>query len=462
MAVEFKLPELGENIEEAEVAELLVQEGDEISAEQSVMELETEKAVVELPCPHAGRISKVHVSAGDTIKVGDVVLTVEEDGEAPSEEEAEGKEEAVEPKEDETAKEDEAEADKAEKKPEKEETEEAEAEKPAKKEETEEKAPAAREKKEQPSAKAEETEREKPPPPAGPATRLLARKLGVDLEQVTGTGSNGRITQEDVEQFVHDRMTGERPSSDGAPAAAPKLPDFSKFGEVERQKLSKLNRTAVDQLSRSWDVIPHVTQHELTDVTDLEAARKQFLEAADDGTPKITMTAIAVKACAQMLKEFPRFNASFDAETSELVLKKYVHIGVAVDTEAGLVVPVIRDADEKTLRDVAGEMIDLADKARERKLSMEQMQGASFTITNLGGIGGTSFTPIVSWPEVAILGMSRYQKQPALTNGQWQERLMLPLSLSYDHRVINGADAARFIVRLAKILQSAFALLADS
>ena len=449
MSVEFKLPELGENITEAEVAELLVSEGDQIEAEQNVMELETEKAVVELPCPHAGKVAKVHVAEGATIKVGDVILTIDEGDEA--DDEAKDEQDS-----DETTDEQAAEGSREQSKEDDTEPEEKSEQTPKKKKEDDDTEKAAK-----PQAAAKPIDDDKPPPPAGPATRLLAKKLGVDLRLVTGSGPNGRIVPEDVEEFVHDRMT-QAASGTGGGFASPKLPDFSKFGGVEREKLSKLNRTASDQLTRSWQTIPHVTQHEVADVTDLEAARRQFLSAASKGTPKITMTAIAVKAVAQLLKEFPRFNSSLDANAGELVLKKYVNIGIAVDTEAGLVVPVIRDADEKTLRDVAGEMIELAEKARERKLSMDDMQGATFTITNLGGIGGTQFTPIVNWPEVAILGMSRYQKQPALIDGQLRERLMLPLSLSYDHRVINGADAARFIVRLANILQSAFALLADS
>lgn len=459
MSVEFKLPELGENITEAEVAELLVSEGDQIEAEQNVVELETEKAVVELPCPHAGTVAKVHVTEGATIKVGDVVLTIDEGDEGDAESKPEEDDETKDESQDDQAADDSEEQEKDEDEEPEKKSKDEEKEKPEKKKDD-----AAAKEDEKKAAKPQADQDDgTPPPAAGPATRLLAKKLGVDLRNVTGSGPNGRIVQEDVEEYVHDEMT-RKSSSDGGggSTSTPKLPDFSKFGEVEREKLSKLNRTASDQLSRSWRVIPHVTQHEVADVTDLEAARKQFLSAAAKDTPKITMTAIAVKAVAQLLKEFPRFNSSLDADAGELVLKKYVNIGIAVDTEAGLVVPVIRDADEKTLRDVAGEMIELAEKARERKLSMDDMQGATFTITNLGGIGGTQFTPIVNWPEVAILGMSRYQKQPALVEGQLRERLMLPLSMSYDHRVINGADAARLIVRLANILQSAFALLADS
>jgi pyruvate dehydrogenase E2 component (dihydrolipoyllysine-residue acetyltransferase) len=457
MSIEFKLPELGENIEEAEVAEILVKEGDEISAEQSVMELETEKAVVELPCPHAGRITKIHVSDGDEIKVGTLLLTIDEadvsgDGEAKeAKAPAGGGEEAKQQRM--TAKTA------------------APPEEPAKTEERKEPAKAPPAKREKPptvpavaqtAESPNEEEVETPPPPAGPATRHMARKLGVDLYQVRGTGSGGRITQEDVEAYVHDRLAAASQGFSEIPGKSAALPDFTKFGPVERQRESKLYRTAAEQLSTSWQTIPHVTQHDLADVTEMEAARKRFLETAGKTGPKITFTAIAVKACASLMLEMPRFNSSLDAAAGELVLKQYCHIGVAVDTEHGLVVPVIRDADRKTIHDIAGELTDLAGKARERKLGPEQMQGGNFTITNLGGIGGTAFTPIINFPEVAILGMSRTRTELRMIDGELQERLLLPLSLSYDHRVINGADAARFIVRLSSLLSQPFGLLANS
>jgi len=461
MAVEFKLPELGENIEEAEVAELLVSEGDTVEAEQPVMELETEKAVVELPCPHAGVVSKIHVSEGDTIQVGSVVLTIEEESAAPAEDEQT------------TADKSAQEQEKTAAEPQEQSEEQPKQRKAAPAADTQREAPQrdkGNERKRTPTAaesrhaappadttEVAEWEQTEPPPPAGPATRFLARKLGVDLHQVQGTGSGGRITQEDVEAYVRDLT--QRNGAGGV--APPPLPDFEQYGPVERERLSKLNRTAVDQLSTSWGVIPHVTQHDLADVTELEAARKRYMQTLGADGPKITVTAVAVKACARLLHVFPRFNSSLDAGQGQLVLKKYYHIGVAVDTEHGLVVPVIRDADRKTLADIADELIDLAEKARNRKLDLSDMQAATFTITNLGGIGGTAFTPIVNYPEVAILGISRTQPQLVMTEGELQQRQMLPLSLSYDHRVINGADAARFVVHLKTALQDPFALLAQ-
>jgi len=446
MSIEFRLPELGENITEAEVAEVLVKEGDQIEVDQAAMELETEKAVVELPCPHAGIVTKVHVAEGDTIKVGAIILTIDDSATAPAKTVS-----AEETSDDSTA------------------TAVAQAETPA----VEPKRPAATAAvnsapsttSQQPAEPAREMapkldeQDDGPPPPAGPATRQMARRLGVDLRLVSGTGRSGRITQEDVEAHVRDRLS--TTDSGGGIRTAPALPDFTQFGPVERRRLSKLNRTAADQLSTSWQVIPHVTQHELANITELETVRKRFMQTVGKGGPKVTVTAIVLKTCAQLLSEMPHVNSSLDAEAGELVLKQYYHIGVAVDTEHGLVVPVIRDADEKSILDIAEELTELAELARDRKLKLEQMQGATFTITNLGGIGGTSFTPIVNYPEVAILGLSRASRQPVLVDGELQERLMMPLSLSYDHRVINGADAARFVVRLSALLAQPFGLLAN-
>ena len=239
----------------------------------------------------------------------------------------------------------------------------------------------------------------------------------------------------------------------------PPLPDFSKYGEVERVPFSKLQKTSANNLSLAWQIIPHVTQHDLSDITETEALRKRFVENAAKGSPKVTMTVLAMKAVVACLKEFPNFNSSFDSSKGEIVQKKYFNIGIAVDTPNGLVVPVVKHVDQKSILELAAELTELATKARDRKLQLADMQGGTFTITNLGGIGGTSFTPIVNYPEVAILGMSRSQKQLQLADGHVVERLMLPLSLSYDHRVVNGADAARFTVKLCNMLSSAFSML---
>lgn len=456
MAIEFKLPEVSEGVESADIAEILVSEGDQIQADQIVMEVETEKAVVELPCPHAGTISKIHVSEGDSVDVGGVLLSIEvsEDAETkPAESNdqppSSGSPEKSAP---------------PEKSP------------PSSSKEPQESPPpdTARGIEEHgqsdPAVATEATtalawreEHEGPPAPAAPSTRRLARELNVDLNRIDGSGAGGRITQDDVKAHVRSRNSVVPKTSDvSAPMAEmPSLPNFEQYGPIERRPLNKIARTSANQLSMSWRTIPHVTQHDLADVTEIEAARKAYLQGVGKNGPKITMTAILIKACIAPLKMFPHFNASFDAGTNELILKQYYHIGVAVDTENGLVVPVIRDCDQKSILDIADELTEIAQKARDRKLGMADMQGGTFTITNLGGIGGTAFTPIINHPEVAILGMSRSIKQLELCDGQPVERSKLPLSLSYDHRVVNGADAARFIVRLSHALSDFMALLVE-
>ena len=487
MSIEFKLPAVGENVDTAEVGSLHVAEGDVISAGQTVMDIETDKAVFELPSTEAGRVTKVHVKPGATVKTGDVLLTIDETGAAEGKPKPESKD-AKSDKSDAGAKSGKAQVP----------AREAPAEKkaPAADKESPAKAPAADSKgaaaspsrgvASQPAAapKTRETQEANPssqpaqpmtatdtdgeeptPAPAGPATRRLARELGVDLHQVSGSGPGGRITSEDVHAYVRDRLAALE-SAPAAPAGAgvavPPLPDFSHFGPIERQSLNKIMRTGAANLSVAWNVIPHVTQHELADVTELEAARKRSSQSSTgkDG-PKITMTVLAMKAVVSALKAFPRFNSSYDAAKGELVLKRYFNIGIAVDTENGLMVPVIRSVDTKSVLQLAGELTEIAQKARDRKLAPADMQGGTFTITNLGGIGGTYFTPIVNYPEVAILGLSRTSQQQIIVDGEPRIRLMLPLSLSYDHRVINGADAARFIVKLAGLLSDPFQLMSE-
>jgi pyruvate dehydrogenase E2 component (dihydrolipoamide acetyltransferase) len=276
--------------------------------------------------------------------------------------------------------------------------------------------------------------------------------LGIDLAQVTASGKNGRVTEDDVKTYVKALASGAQ-----APGrtAAPSLPDFSKWGTVERQPLEGIRKKTAEQMSLAWSLIPHVTQHDLADITELEAFRKQ----QDTKTTRLTVTAFALKAAAVALQQFPQFNSSLDIAAGQLIQKRYYHIGVAVDTDRGLLVPVFRDVDKKSVHDLAQELSVVAEKARQRKVGLEDLRGGCFTITNLGGIGGTSFTPIVNWPEVAILGISRGKLQPVYRDGQLAPRLMLPLSLSYDHRVIDGADAARFTRRIAEMLENPLLML---
>jgi pyruvate dehydrogenase E2 component (dihydrolipoamide acetyltransferase) len=452
MSIEFKLPAVGENVDKADVGSLRVAVGDVIAADQIVMEIETDKAVFELPCPHAGKVTKIHVKPGETVHEGSVLLTIDETAAggggkpaaAPAAREATAAKEKSAP---------------------------ATAPAGAVKKEAPQAAPAG----ERPIAAAKTAAALPPaapseaaiedavPAPAGPATRRLARELGVDLHVVSGSGPGGRITSEDVQAYVRERLAAPSGGAAAGGFAVPPLPDFSQFGPIERQPLNKIMRTGAANLSVAWNVIPHVTQHELADVTELDAARKRYAQSASakEGGPKITMTVLAMKAVVSALKTFPRFNASFDAARGEAIIKRYYNIGIAVDTENGLLVPVIRSVDTKSVLQLAGELTEVAQKARDRKLAPADFQGGTFTITNLGGIGGTYFTPIVNYPEVAILGMSRTSQQQVIIGGKSEIRLMLPLSLSYDHRVINGADAARFIVKLAGLLSDPFQLMSE-
>jgi pyruvate dehydrogenase E2 component (dihydrolipoamide acetyltransferase) len=433
--VEFKLPSLGEGVTSADIADIAVKEGDTIANGQILMELETDKAVVELPSSVAGKITKLLVKAGETVKPGQVLLVVEGAGVAAT-----------------TAA------------PAKTPGADASGSKPAPAvTPTLVAAPAA-----VPSTLNAQPSTPSAPVPAAPATRRLARELGVDIALVKGTGPGGRITQEDVQAYVRNKLQQIAVTPQAQPSrvlsaggiAPPPLPDFSRFGVTVREPMNKIARTAAENLTVSWNVIPHVTQHDRADITDLEAARKRFGEGIGKNGPKVTMTAIVMKALATCLQAFPKFNSSLDPETNEIVLKKFYNIGCAVDTPNGLVVPVIKDCNSKSILTIAGELTELATKARDRKLSIDSMQGATCTVTNLGGLGGIAFTPIVNYPEVCILGMSRSQMELKLDEGKVVERMMLPLSLSYDHRVINGADAARFMTALCNMLADPFQLLA--
>lgn len=435
----FKCPNLGEGIKSADVSSISVKVGDTITADQNVMEVETDKAVVELPCSIAGQITQVHVQSGSTIKPGDPLLTLTTSGAAPapatSPERPAGSAAAPAP-----------------------------GVTPAKPVEA---APSAPAMVPTPAVAAlqsvADSGEKKAPAPAGPATRRLARQLGVDLYQVTGSGPGGRITSDDVQSHVRQILQGTKSVASAATAkpSAPSLPDFTQFGPVDRKAMNRIAKTSAANLSYAWQTIPHVTQNDLADVTELEAGRKRHTTNQKTGA-KITMTVLAIKAVVAALKQYPNFNSSLDSNTDEIILKQYYHIGVAVDTEYGLVVPVIRDANHKSILEIAAELDVLASKARERKLSPSDFQGGTFTITNLGGIGGTTFSPIVNWPEVAILGMSRAKQQLVVMDGEPKVRLMLPLSLSYDHRVVNGADAARFITKVSGLLADPSQLLIES
>ena len=415
------VPDLGD-IDSAEIIEVNVAVGDSLEAEQVIVVLESDKASLEIPAPSAGKVESVAVKVGDKVGTGDTLLTMAVSGGQPTaDQQGEADEQPEEPA---TT-------------PASQQAQTAQTQKPA---------PAAS------SSPAADSGAPSKSVHAGPAVRKLAREMGVDLAQVHGSGPKERILKEDVHAWVKQRLEGAPAASGGGPAVALPEIDFSQFGEVERQELNKLRKVSAQNLTRSWLTIPHVTQHDNADITDLEAFRKQQNKALEKEGVKLTMLAFLVSACARALKEFPRFNSSLENSGEALIQKRYINIGIAVDTPNGLVVPVIKDADRKGLKAIALEMGELAEKARNRKLTPADMKGGTFSISSLGGIGGTAFTPIVNWPEVAILGVSRSDMQPVWDGEQFQPRLMLPLSLSYDHRVIDGADAARFTTYLSQLL----------
>ncbi|HEX2499908.1 MAG TPA: dihydrolipoamide acetyltransferase family protein [Methylomirabilota bacterium] len=422
MARDFRLPDLGEGLTEAEIVRVLVAEGDEIKEDQPVLLVETEKAQVELPSPHGGRVATVHVQAGQRVKVGAVLLSFADAGGGPP-----GATPA-----------------------------------PA----TTARAPAAV----PPAAPAPVTAASPPglPPAATPATRRLARELGVDLAQVRGTGPGGRVSDEDVRLTAGGRAAApagaasasvpaapvEAPRPLTAPVSLPTLPRFEQWGPVEREPLRGIRRRSAEHLSLAWAVIPHVTQHDQADVTELETMRRRQQKRGGEGSAELTLTVFLVKAVAMALRVHPRFNATLDHATGELVLKRYYNIGVAVDTDQGLVVPVVRGVEGKGIRDLAAELARLVARTREGKATLEDLRGGSFTVTNTGALGGTGATPIINYPEVAILGVGRARQTPVVRDGQIVPRLVLPLSLAFDHRVIDGMEAARFSTELVGLLEA--------
>ena len=451
MAEEIKVPDIGD-FDEVEVIEVLVAVGDTVSQEDPLISLESDKATMEVPAPRAGKVTEIKVDVGDKVSEGSVVLLM--DVEADAESEAGGEE-------------DKESADKSSAKSEPEETateSQGESESRTESSAGDAKGDDAGDQTDHKPARREppvsfDASRVLPEktPHASPSVRKLARQLGVDLNEVTGTGRKGRILDDDVRGFVKNVMQAR--SQGGGTAGGrglslldwPKV-DFSKFGETSTESLSRIQKISGANLSRNWAMIPHVTQHDEADITEMEAFRKGHAEEAKAKGFKLTPLAFLMKACVAALKEFPTFNASLDASGENLVLKKYFHIGVAVDTPDGLVVPVIRDCDKKSLYELADEVVQASVKARDKKLSPADMQGGCFSISSLGGIGGTAFTPIINAPEVAILGVSRSSQQPVWNGNEFEPRLMLPLSLSYDHRVIDGATAARFTSYLAYVL----------
>ena len=456
---EAVVPDIGD-FDGVPVIEVLVAAGDRVEKDQGLVTLESDKATMEVPSPFAGVVKEVRVAVDDQVAEGSVVAVIETEADAGADD---GKA-AEEPAKDAPAK---AEGDAARAQPE--------GQAPADEQDDPVVEPAS------PGARPDNIAKAAmdhapagggaPPvrfeasavlpdkvPYASPAVRLFARELGVDLSQVSGSARGGRITREDVQKFVKSALAGGagKGAAAGGGAGLDLLPwpkvDFTKFGEVEEQPLSRIKKISGANLARNWAMIPHVTQHDDADITSLEALRKQLNKENEKAGIKLTMLAFLMKASAAALKEFPEFNSSLDAAGETLTLKKYFHIGFAADTPNGLVVPVVRDCDKKGVIQIAQETAELAKKARDGKLGPADMSGGCFSISSLGGIGGTSFTPIVNAPEVAILGVSRSEMKPVWDGKEFKPRLMLPLSLSYDHRVIDGAAAARFIVYMSGVL----------
>jgi pyruvate dehydrogenase E2 component (dihydrolipoamide acetyltransferase) len=434
------VPDIGD-FHDVEVIELLVAVGDTVAADQTLITLESEKATMEIPSPAAGVVKSLAVRLGDKVSEGSPIATLEvAEEKAPKEsaEKAAAPAAAAEPAAPQPAPPAPATPPPA-------------AAQPASiRSEARLTQPVA----EAPREGGADAGPSRAASHASPSVRKLARELGVDLSRVTGSGRKRRVRTEDVQAFVKSALAAG--ASDASPlglqVAPPPDIDFAKFGPIEVLELPRIRRLSGRNLHRSWVTIPHVTQFDEADVTDLESFRRSRPRDEDEKKPKLTLLAFLLKASAVTLKEFPRFNSSLDRSGEALILKKYFHIGVAVDTENGLVVPVIRDVDRKGLLALAEELADVSRRARERKLRPEDLAGGCFSISSLGGIGGTAFTPIVNSPEVAILGVSRTQHRPVWIDGAFQPRLMLPLSLSYDHRVIDGAEAVRFTTRLREVL----------
>ena len=411
MSREVRVPDMGD-VEEAEVIEVFVRAGQSVSLDEPLITLESDKAAMDLPAPFGGVVEAVHVKLGERVAEGSLVaILTDSPGDAAPEPEAP---------------------------------------------ETGRPSPS-------PESTAAEPAVSPPPPPvspeprrlgalphAGPAVRRFARELGVDLEQVSGSGRKGRITREDVLTYVKSILTRRQELVTPSLPSAPPV-DAERFGPTRTEPLTRIQRRSGANLQRNWQLAPHVTQHHKADVTELERLRREFREKK--GFESLTVTACVLQACARLLKRFPRVNASLSEDGRDLVIREYVHIGFAANTDQGLVVPVIRDADQKPISILAGEIAALAERARAQQLSAEDMQGGGFTLSNLGGAGGGHFTPVINLPQVAVLGISRAVREPVCIEDRVESRWMMPLSLSYDHRVIDGVEGARFVVALASLLE---------
>ncbi len=413
--IQVKIPFLAEGVESGVVVSILVKEGAQVKKDETLLELETNKATAPIPSPANGTVSQILVKEGVEVAVGQAVMVLAESGGSPKTSAApaqESKPKTTEPPRPQISKE-----------------------------------PAAGDYQYQSKSGF--------PPPASPTVRKMAQQLGIDLSRVRGSEHGGRITTEDLKAYIERLQSSPKVAvSKEASQVKPVSIDFSKWGPVTRKALSPLRKTIGQKMQESWSAIPHVTQFDEADITGLLELRKKYVSEYEQKGAKLTLTGIILKGLVRILKKYPKFNSSLDETTHEIVEKNYYHFGVAVDTEQGLIVPVLKDVDKKSLLEISIELAQLAEKTRQRKVSIEDIQGGCFTVSNLGSIGGAHFTPIVNRPEVAILGLGRGISKPLAKNGQIQIRSVLPVCLSYDHRVIDGADGARFIQELVQLLEN--------
>lgn len=438
--MEFKLPELGENIEGGDIINIMVSKGESVIKEQPIMEIETDKAVIELPAPIDGLIKELHVENGDSIIIGQLLVTFDTDGNQPSKsaEQDVSEPEAIAIKEvsQETVKE-------------------------IKPEEQASDSELGSDNSNVISISREEedSDNNKIIIPASPSVRRLAREIGVEITNVDGSGPGGRITENDVKEFAKSNLSTTE-AKKSTTAKITQVDQTQKSGGLI-EEMNKVRVLTADRLTQSWKA-PHVTQHDKADITELEKLRKQYGDQVKQAGGKLTMTSIVTKITSQALVKFPKFNCSIDMENHQIINNNNFNIGIAVDTDRGLLVPVIKNADKKNITEISVELSDISQRSRNKKIKVDELQGSTFTITNLGGIGGTYFTPVINFPNVAILGLSRSTIEPVYTDGEFKPRLMMPLSLSYDHRIIDGADAIRFLRWIIEGLENPFFTLLNS
>lgn len=455
MKKEVKIPEIAENVETGIIAGILVSEGDKVKTDQSLVEIETDKATTDLPSPYEGTIEEIKVKEGDEVKVNQVIIIIETEageeekgedkGKGKEEDSGEGEERGDDEGKDKSEEQGEGKG-KGEEQEKEEDSDENEDDKKSQTEEKEEEKSADKTEKKEINEKQDLSDIA-----ASPSVRRLAREKGIDITKLEGSGPGKRITADDIKNF------SEKPK--GTTTKEPELPDFSQWGTTSDEAMTNIRKITANNVQQAWQTIPHVTQFDEADMTALEDFRKKNQDKVEKEGGKLTVTALLLKIAGFALQKFPRFNASLDTQNEKIVFKHYYNVGIAADTPRGLLVPVVRDVNSKSLTQLSVELTELAQKARNKKISPEEMQGGNFTISNLGGIGGTNFTPIVLSPQVAILGVSRAKYKQVFVDGEFQKRLIIPLSLSYDHRVIDGADGARFLRWICEVIEDPYALL---